>query len=469
MKALEARGWRYRWFDTARFVNLLLLLAGYKLADRPVGELHHIGELSSVDRGRSPGLGRRGLEIVRAGPSGRPLRRIADGVSHPAARQAPAARLAGDHEAAPRYRLPPSRRGARRNHRRGAVTAGSAHRLARGRPAGRRARRRPSRPNTRAASPGLVRSRAMSPDRWPRDDLQHHLHPGDGARLLPFALSFLQSPEASGSGWSQTAARRRRSSSCAPSAPARIASPTTYCPSIRWQDTDSALNQLFEHFPEPQFAFADSDVIASGDFMARLGTPAAGTGGALRRPEGVDDRRRAAGRRAGVDGRSRRQFLADGTYVGNSYCAVYDRSALEPAWRAAPLGFDGHYAHQIPRSLRRSLASHGWRPQWLDTGRLINLQLLAAGYELEERQVPELHHVGGLTYRHYRPTPGWSRAFREILHREPGRSRLRRIAEGISMRRHNRQQQRSLEDPPSPPPRCRLGLSRRGDRRHPRR
>ena len=263
--------------------------------------------------------------------------------------------------------------------------------------------------------------------------------PGTVARLLPFALSFLQSPDA----------RVRLVANACPAEEvellraigAREDRLSHHVLAFEQMARHGlALNELFERFPEPHFAFADSDVIASGDFMARLGTPAPGQAGLFAGPRvWMTDAERRGNSQGSMIGSSR-QFLADGTYVGNSYCAVYDRAALEPAWRAAPLGFEGHYAHQIPWNLRRSLANHGWRVHWLDTGRLINLQLLAAGYELVERQVPELHHVGGLTYRNYRPAPGWSRPFREILHKEPDRNRLRRIAEGISMRRHNRQQ-----------------------------
>ena len=195
-----------------------------------------------------------------------------------------------------------------------------------------------------------------------------------------------------------------------------------------------ALNHLFAAFPdEPEFAFADSDVIASGDFMRGLlpmapgeaavsaAAPVWATPGDVVVPP----------RWPLLSGRLR--TLEDGTPVGGTYLAVYDRAATEPLWRRAPRGFAVHHWHAVPRDLRRSLSARGWRFRYLDTCRLVNLQLLLAGHALGNREIAELHHVGGFsgpsfwTLRSLIDSVRWSG-------RAPGERRFGRIADQLAFR-----------------------------------
>ena len=160
-----------------------------------------------------------------------------------------------------------------------------------------------------------------------------------------------------------------------------------------------ALNHVFEAYSEPRFAFVDSDVFASGDFLEALahrvpGQAAAFSADHVWRRDGGSV---AGSRRFVLPGSKHR--LSDGTYLGNSYCAIYERDAIEPLWRAAPNGFANTYGYELSRSARAALASRGWRWRLYDTARVINLQLLMAGFTLEERAVSELHHLGGFSVK----------------------------------------------------------------------
>jgi hypothetical protein len=93
----------------------------------------------------------------------------------------------------------------------------------------------------------------------------------------------------------------------------------------------------------------------------------------------------------------RQRAFSDGTPVGTTYLAIYERAAIEPLWRSAPRGFAIHERYMLSRSVQASLSARGWRYRWLDTGRLLNLQLLLEGLALEHRAVRELHHVGGFS------------------------------------------------------------------------
>ncbi len=196
----------------------------------------------------------------------------------------------------------------------------------------------------------------------------------------------------------------------------------------------AALNHVFEAFPdEPYFAFADSDVIADGDFMPALlpladsqvavstATPVWATAADLRVPAGWPV----------LSGRL--QVLPDGTNVGTTYLAIYDRAAIEPAWRRAPRGFELHFRHSVPRPMRRSLAARGWDYRILDTCRLVNLQLLLEGRTLENRDVPQLHHVGGVSGPRFGGPAALLRGL-PILLRSKQHRRPRRIAEYVAFR-----------------------------------
>lgn len=160
----------------------------------------------------------------------------------------------------------------------------------------------------------------------------------------------------------------------------------------------AALNHLFEAFAdEPYFAFADSDVIAGGDFMPCLSTMAAKQAGVFAAaPVWAADADLVVPPEWPVLS-GRMNVLADGTHVGGTYLAIYDRAAVEPVWRRAPQGFEPHFRPFVARAMRAELAARGWDYRIFDTARLVNLLLLLEGRTLENRVVPQLHHVGGLS------------------------------------------------------------------------
>lgn len=260
---------------------------------------------------------------------------------------------------------------------------------------------------------------------------------GTVTRLLPFAVSLLQSPDirlrlvANG-----CEAGEIEPMQAVAAAEERISQHAL--PYARPVEHGVVLNDLFKAFSEDPFAFVDSDVIATGDFMASLGPIAPGQAGVFAAPPVwmTEVERDPPPTYTVLNARRRR--LPDGSYVGNTYFAVYDRSALEPAWRASPLGFCGHRSRQIPRPVRRWLAERGWRIRWLDTGRLVNLQLVRAGYELEHRTVPELHHVGGLSLRKFHGWAGGMRRATEMVRASPDGRRFRRLGDGLATRLYSR-------------------------------
>ena len=265
--------------------------------------------------------------------------------------------------------------------------------------------------------------------------------PGTPARLLPFALSLLQGKGvrirlvANGCGPDEIDLLR-----AAAQAHERI-SPHVL-PSSHPVEHGLALNRLFEAFPsEPYFAFADSDVIASGDFMGGLWPMAPGQAAvSAAAPVWATDADAVVPPRWPVlSGRLR--VLPDGTPAGTTYLAIYERAATEPLWRRAPKGFGVHHRHRIPRGLREQLAARGWNYRILDTCRLVNLQLLLAGFTLEDREIPELHHVGGFSGADFMGLRALLRSLPWALRSKDDR-RLGRIVDYVGFRLYLHRRQR---------------------------
>lgn len=221
--------------------------------------------------------------------------------------------------------------------------------------------------------------------------------PGTAERLLPFTLSLLK----------QSAAARFRlvdnggrasDESLLRAASERFEGFSYFrTPGDSPIEHGAALNAAYQAFEEPYFAMIDSDVCASGEFLSKL----------VPLPERCVARFSASPVWAQEDDTvaepgctwigARQRVLHTGTVVGNTYCAVYKRAALEAVWGRAPLGFQVQDRYMIPSDVRRDLAAKGWRFTTFDTSRLLNLLLLIEGGQLENREIPDLHHVGGFS------------------------------------------------------------------------
>jgi len=256
--------------------------------------------------------------------------------------------------------------------------------------------------------------------------------PGTPARLLPFAISLLQGSGvrirlvANGCGDEDVAVLSR-----AARGDERISHHVL--PHSHTVEHGLALNHLFAAFPdEPEFAFADSDVIASGDFMDAL-SPAPGAAAVFSASPvwATDDDVVVPPRWPLLSGRL--NVLQDGTAVGGTYLAIYDRAVTEPLWRLAPRGFAVHHWRSVPRDLARSLGARGWRFRYLDTCRLVNLQLLLAGHELVNRSSAQLHHVGGFSGQSFWSARSLAKSVRGSG-RATGERRFGRITDHVAFR-----------------------------------
>jgi hypothetical protein len=221
--------------------------------------------------------------------------------------------------------------------------------------------------------------------------------PGTAEKLLPFTLSLLQQ---------STGARYRLVDNGGRASDQRLLRTASErfehvsyfrTPGDSPIEHGAALNAAYQEFEEPYFAIIDSDVCASGEFLSELVPLPQGCAARFSASPvwAEDDDTVAASGCTWIGARQR--TLHTGTVVGNTYCAVYDRAALETVWARAPLGFQVQDRYMLSPDVREDLAAQGWGFTTFDTSRLLNLLLLIEGATLENRQIATLHHVGGFS------------------------------------------------------------------------
>jgi hypothetical protein len=178
-----------------------------------------------------------------------------------------------------------------------------------------------------------------------------------------------------------------------------------------------ALDLLLKRTEGPWFAILDSDVIASGDYLADLDPPSGGCAGVFTAPPVWLDPPLARGDRGSPFLGGPVSTLPDGTPVGATAGAIYDRAALKAAVAKLPRRLlNGPAAAVLAPGMAEELRARGWYYRRFGTARVANLRLLLDGYSLRNVVTRHLHHVGGISHQdeHRRP---------------PVRKRLRRFAD----------------------------------------
>lgn len=198
---------------------------------------------------------------------------------------------------------------------------------------------------------------------------------------------------------------------------------------LPWTDVrphGEALNKVHGLENSDFFAFLDSDILATGpflaDFEARLTRGAAlfscppvwSLPGDRRLPDGF---RRLPGAC---------HELHDGFTVGTTYFAIYDNRILSECMSRTGIRFDQYQWNELPESTQSEFQSHGLERDRYDTGKVLNMLLALHSGDLHYVDSPHLNHIGGMSARLLRP------------HRRPVRSRILRNRIARSIVRRNR-------------------------------
>jgi hypothetical protein len=173
-------------------------------------------------------------------------------------------------------------------------------------------------------------------------------------------------------------------------------------PRLNWQrlpwpykvEHGHALNHLFAISDLPYFSFMDSDILATGDFMAELRPllpDAAGLFSAWPMTIKAQERLLPA---ASSFIAGRHSHTEAGLCLGGSYFAIYVRAVLKRSLAQAPDGFNRGYWAQLPRRTQRFLCTIDQERRFYDTGRLLNLYVQSQGGKLCVHDCSVLLHLG---------------------------------------------------------------------------
>jgi hypothetical protein len=183
----------------------------------------------------------------------------------------------------------------------------------------------------------------------------------------------------------------------------------------------AALNYLYRHTTGDTFCFMDSDILATGDFLAELLPHLLGAAGVfsawplyVKASERVlpDDSAYLVGHHSMTPG---------GVHLGGTYLALYNRTALDGGMAVAPAGFNVGWWSDLSEPTQALLQSIGQVRLRYDTGRVLNLHLLQLGYKLHVQQTAALCHLGTYSDPALREAQMLSRGSR--LHRLAGSAR----------------------------------------------
>ena len=147
------------------------------------------------------------------------------------------------------------------------------------------------------------------------------------------------------------------------------------------------------------FCFMDSDIFATGDFAAEFEphlSEQAGIFGGMPIWVKADEEILPAGFQhlTGMFNRT-----ADGLLLGNTFFAIYRNELLTEIMQSSGVGFETYRWAEIPAGAQAQLRSLGMDLASYDTGKVLNLLLLAQGGKLTNLALPSLCHIGGTSFQ----------------------------------------------------------------------
>ncbi|WP_129677912.1 hypothetical protein [Candidatus Chloroploca sp. Khr17] len=223
--------------------------------------------------------------------------------------------------------------------------------------------------------------------------------PGSVVYLLPFVSTLLRWSDcrfrlvANGCTTAEVALLQAR---CADEPRLELLALSTDRPLSHYQ----ALNYLQAQCQEEHFCFLDSDILATGPFMATI-EPLVGSHTGLFAGAPLWMRPGDRVFQPGYDvicGEHDRTVV--GVPLGGTFFAVYDNRTLTDLIHCQGFGFEMRSWQQLPTPLQAWCAERGLAGprHFYDTGKALNLSLQQQGYAVTVVDSPQLLHLGGLSF-----------------------------------------------------------------------
>lgn len=166
------------------------------------------------------------------------------------------------------------------------------------------------------------------------------------------------------------------------------------------------LNYLQAMNHSDHFCFMDSDIFATGNFLSEIMPQLASHAGIfsgmpiwVKEEEEIlpQDFRHMVGTFNRTD---------KGNCIGSTYVALYDNRALTEVMQSTGIGFEEYRWQEIPRAVQEQIKNLDLQKYSYDTGKVLNLLLLAQDSRLCNFELPSLCHIGGTSFQvHYDNQP----------------------------------------------------------------
>ena len=168
-------------------------------------------------------------------------------------------------------------------------------------------------------------------------------------------------------------------------------------PSKKMMKHGDALNYLQLIEPSDYFCFMDPDILVTGEFLEEFipcleqnvgvfsGFPIWCESEEQILPETFPK----------IFGRH--NITSDGLCIGGTFFAIYNNIKLSQIIQSTGISFDQYTWQQIPEQYQRQIAEMGLKKETYDTGKVLNLLLLAQKHSLIFKEIPSLKHIGGIS------------------------------------------------------------------------
>ena len=158
------------------------------------------------------------------------------------------------------------------------------------------------------------------------------------------------------------------------------------------------LNDLQAQNQEPWFGFMDSDIYATGEFLPPLRAALAQQTAIFScAPIWCTPAEQILQPEQTVIMGEHNQSV-QGICLGSSYFALYDNGAVTAIRQRTGIGFERRSWREIPTPDQAGIRALGLQRAYYDTGKALNLLLLAAGAKLAFLESAHLRHLGGLSF-----------------------------------------------------------------------
>jgi len=162
-------------------------------------------------------------------------------------------------------------------------------------------------------------------------------------------------------------------------------------------DHGEVLTSLFRAHSGEYFAFLDSDIFAQGCFLSPALTALSEADAVFScLPVWIDPQDQILEDFIQYTG-GNHTHLPTGECIGCTYFAIYRRRQVEEILDEAGITLSRIIWQDLPGGLAKRLSDLGWEKAIYDTGKLVNLLMVARGRKLRCERLPNLWHIGGLS------------------------------------------------------------------------